>query len=144
MAAWLLMAHRVPREPTVHRVGIWRKLKRLGALLVHESVWVLPATARTKEHFRWLAAEIEEAGGEALVWESGTIVHGDEDGLRRRFVERVEPGYEGILRELENGPDDIESLVRRFRQLRALDFFDSAIGRRVRQSLAAAKGEVRR
>jgi hypothetical protein len=144
VAAWLLMAHRVPRDPTVHRVGIWRKLKRLGAILLHDSVWVLPANARTREHFRWLAAEIEEAGGKAMIWESSTIVHGDEDDLRRRFLERVEPGYSEILGELKNRPDDVEPLARRYRQLREHDYFDSATGHRVRNALMAAKGEPRK
>ena len=144
MAAWLLMAHRVPRQPTVHRVGVWRKLKRLGAVLVHDSVWVLPATPRTREHVRWLAAEIEEAGGMAMIWEAPRIVHGDEGDLRRRFLDLVEPGYAEILGELEARPDDVEPLARRYRHLKEHDYFDSAVGRRVRDALLAAKGEPRR
>ena len=144
MATWLLMAHRLPREPTVHRVGVWRKLKRLGAVLVHDSVWVLPANARTREHFRWLAVEIEEAGGEALIWESSKVVHGDEHDLRRRFVEGVESGYDEILRDLQDRPDEVEPLARRFRQLKDLDYFGSVLGGRVRNALIAARGEPRK
>ncbi len=144
MAAWLLMAHRVPRDPTVHRVGVWRKLKRLGAILVHDSVWVLPANARTREHFRWLATEVEEAGGEALIWESSTLVHGDEDDLRKQFLEQVEPGYLELLGELKKHPDDVELLARRYRQLKDQDYFDSVVGHRVRNALVSAKGEPRK
>lgn len=144
MAAWLLMAHRVPREPTVYRVGVWRKLKRLGAILVQDSVWVLPANARTREHLRWLAVEVEEAGGEALIWESSTLVHGDEADLRRQFLEQVEPAYAEILGELKKHPDDVEPLARRYRQLKDQDHFDSAVGRRVRDALMAAKGASRK
>jgi ChrB-like protein len=140
VAGWLLMAHRVPRDPTVHRVGVWRKLKRLGAILIHDSVWVLPANARTREHFRWLAAEIEEAGGEVVIWESGSLIHGDEGDLKRRFLEQVEPGYTEILGELKKHPDDVESIARRYRQLKDQDYFDSAVGHRVRDALVAAKG----
>ena len=92
MAGWLLLAHRVPRDPTAHRVAVWRKLKRLGAVLILDSVWALPANARTREHLRWLAAEIEESGGEVLIWESSTIVHGGDADLRRLFLEAVGPG----------------------------------------------------
>lgn len=144
MAAWLLMAHRVPRDPTVHRVGVWRKLKRLGAILIHDSVWVLPANARTREHFRWLAAEVEEAGGEALVWESSALLHGNEDDLRRYFLEQVEPAYAEILGELKKHPDDVEALARRYRQLKDQDYFASAVGHRVRDALMAARGEPRK
>src|SRR5215813_1555147 len=103
---WLLLVQRVPREPSAHRVGVWRKLKKLGAVLLHDSVWVLPASSRAREHFRWLAAEIEEVGGEATIWESSRIVHGSEDDIRRRFLEQVEPEYEEILRELRRDPED--------------------------------------
>jgi hypothetical protein len=144
VAAWLLLAHRVPRDPTVHRVGVWRKLKRLGAVLVLDSVWALPANARTREHFRWLAAEIEEAGGEVLIWESSSIVHGGEGDLRRLFVEAVESGYAEILGELKRRPDDVEPLARRCRQMKDRDYFDSAAGHRVLQALVAAKGGPRK
>jgi hypothetical protein len=141
---WLLLVQRVPREPTAHRVGVWRKLKKLGAVLIHDSIWVLPATARAREHLRWLAAEIEEAGGEATIWESSRIVHGSEDDLRRRFQEQVEPGYEEILRELKRDPEDTEPLARRLRQLRERDHFGSEAGRRVREALMAARGDKQR
>ena len=28
---WLLLVHKIPREPTAGRVYVWRKLKQLGA-----------------------------------------------------------------------------------------------------------------
>jgi hypothetical protein len=123
---------------------VWRKLKKLGAVLVHDSVWVLPANSRTREHFRWLAAEVEEAGGEALIWESSTLIHGSEDDLRKHFLQQVEPGYAEILGELKKHPDDVEARARRYRQLKDQDYFDSAVGHRVRDALMAAKGEPRK
>src|SRR4051794_32701297 len=57
---WLLLLYKIPREPTVGRVSVWRKLKRLGAILLHDAVWVLPPSPRTKEEFQWLVAEIQE------------------------------------------------------------------------------------
>lgn len=143
MAGWLLLAHKVPREPTAHRVGVWRKLKRLGASLVHDSVWVLPATPRTREQLQWLATEIEEAGGEVMIWESTIVRHGEESKLRDRFVEQVELAYREILDELKSGRGDLTSQSRRFRQLSAQDYFGSDLGRRVRDALVAARGGSR-
>lgn len=31
-ARWLLLVYRVPPEPSASRVGVWRDLKRIGAL----------------------------------------------------------------------------------------------------------------
>jgi hypothetical protein len=79
-----------------------------------------------------------------LIWESNTLVHGEEGELRRRFLELVEPGYEAILGELKRRPDDVAPLARRYRQLKAQDYFDSATGHRVRYALLATEGEPRK
>ncbi len=50
--AWVLLVYKIPREPTASRAQVWRKLKRLGALLLHDAVWVLPATPWTREQFQ--------------------------------------------------------------------------------------------
>ncbi len=60
--AWVLLVYKIPREPTASRATVWRKLKRLGALLLHDAVWVLPATAWTREQFQWLTVEVGELG----------------------------------------------------------------------------------
>jgi hypothetical protein len=62
-ATWILLSSRLPREPSRLRLSIWRRLKRIGAVLLHDSVWILPADAKTREAFEWLAEEIEEQGG---------------------------------------------------------------------------------
>lgn len=81
---WILLSSRLPREPSRLRLATWRRLKRLGAALLHDSVWILPAEAKTREAFEWLADEIEEQGGTALVWEAQSL-SGDQD---RRIVEQ--------------------------------------------------------
>jgi hypothetical protein len=39
-------------------------------VLLHDAVWALPADARTREAYDWLAEEIEEQGGTAWIWEA--------------------------------------------------------------------------
>ncbi|MGN6393389.1 MAG: Chromate resistance protein ChrB [Gemmatimonadales bacterium] len=70
MPSWVLLSSRLPREPSRLRLAVWRRLKRLGAVLAHDAVWMLPADARTREAFEWLAEEIEEQGGTAWIWEA--------------------------------------------------------------------------
>ena len=67
---WLLCSYRLPREPSRLRLAVWRRAKRLGAVLLHDAVWILPADAKTREDFDWLAEEIEERGGSVMVWEA--------------------------------------------------------------------------
>jgi hypothetical protein len=64
----VLLAYRLPREPSNPRVGVWRKLERLGVARLGDGLVALPADARTREQLDWLAEEILEAGGVATVW----------------------------------------------------------------------------
>jgi hypothetical protein len=64
----VLLAYRLPREPSNPRVGVWRKLERLGVARLGDGLVALPADARTREQLDWLAEEITEAGGVATVW----------------------------------------------------------------------------
>jgi hypothetical protein len=70
---WVLLSSRVPREPSRLRLAIWRRLRRLGAILIHDALWVLPAEAKSREAFEWLAEEIVEQGGTAWVWEAAGL-----------------------------------------------------------------------
>jgi hypothetical protein len=65
---WVLLAYRMPREPSAPRVTVWRKLRRLGAVQVVDGLVALPANAGTVEAFGWLADEVIEASGEAWTW----------------------------------------------------------------------------
>ena len=65
---WVLLAYRLPREPSNPRVRVWRKLERLGVARLGDGLVALPADARTREQLDWLAEEILEAGGVATVW----------------------------------------------------------------------------
>lgn len=65
---WVLLAYRLPREPSTPRIGVWRKLERLGVARLGDGLVCLPADARTREQIDWLAEEIVEAGGVATVW----------------------------------------------------------------------------
>jgi uncharacterized protein YdbL (DUF1318 family) len=65
---WVLLAYRLPREPSNPRAAIWRKLERLGVARLGDGLVALPADARTREQFDWLAEEILEAGGTSTGW----------------------------------------------------------------------------
>src|SRR4051794_32782725 len=65
---WVLLAYRIPREPSTPRIAVWRKLERLGVARLGDGLVALPADARTREHLDWLAEEILEVGGSATIW----------------------------------------------------------------------------
>lgn len=137
---WVLLVYKVPREPTSNRAYVWRKLKRLGALLVHDAVWVLPATPWTQEQLQWLAVEILELGGDAHVWVSHELLVGQEEALIQQFQQRVDRVYKEILDALKQEDADLIALSRKYQQVKMQDYFQSAQGELVRTQLLAARG----
>jgi hypothetical protein len=49
---WLLLIHQIPPKPTYFRVKIWRRLQKLGAVAVKNSVYILPKGDQAQEDFQ--------------------------------------------------------------------------------------------
>jgi hypothetical protein len=79
--SWLLFLYKVPHEPSTRRVYVWRKLKRLGAVMLHDSAWVLPQGPANLEQLRKLSKKIVELGGDSLVWEAHLASDDQEETL---------------------------------------------------------------
>src|SRR5438552_3618553 len=117
MSVWLLLIYKVSPEPTARRVYVWRKLKRLGAILLHDSVWVLPPTPYTREQLQWLSAEIVEMEGEAMLWEA-TLASPEQDAaLVQQFKTQAESAYSEILAQLQDKNCDLEALSCRYQHI---------------------------
>jgi hypothetical protein len=136
--AWLLLVYRIPREPTAGRVFVWRKLKALGAIALQDAAWVLPQTPRTLEQFQWLAAEITELHGEAIVWKAEQLYATDPESLRLQFLEAVEAEYREILSALRKKHRELGALSKCFQEIQVRDYFASELGRKTRDKLLAA------
>ena len=64
---WLVLIHQLPPKPDYLRVKVRRKLQRIGAVALKNSVYVLPVLDETLEDFQWLRREITTDGGEAML-----------------------------------------------------------------------------
>src|SRR5581483_195340 len=67
-ARWVLLAYRLPREPSTPRIALWRKLRALGAVQLVDNLAALPLDSQNREQMEWLADEVIEAGGDASIW----------------------------------------------------------------------------
>lgn len=140
MSAWLLLHYKLPAHPSALRVYAWRKMKRLGAILVTDVIWVLPDTPRAAEQFQWLTAEIQEMGGEAYLWRSSLVLGAQEEKLTAQFSQQVEREYASLLKKLEKKKPNLAALSREYQQIASQDYFHSALGRQVREKLLALRG----
>ena len=141
MSNWLLLHYKLPNKPSALRVYTWRKLKRLGALLLHEAVWVLPDLPRTAEQVQWLTAEIQEMGGEAYSWRANAILGESDEAIKQQFNEQVDAVYSELLKKLEKPRADLQEISRQYQQTAAQDFFRSKLGLLVREKLMSKRGE---
>ena len=141
MSTWLLLHYKLPNKPSALRVYIWRKLKRIGAILLHEAIWVLPDLPRTTEQVQWLTAEIQEMGGEAYSWRANTILGQDDESITQQFNAQVDAVYSDLLKKLEKPRADLQEISRQYQQTAAQDFFHSKLGDLVRETLTSRRGE---
>jgi DNA-binding transcriptional regulator PaaX len=141
MTDWLLLHYKLPSKPSALRVYIWRKLKRLGAILLHEAVWVLPDNPRTGEQVQWLAAEIQEMGGNAYYWRANTILGEHEESILQQFNEQVDAVYSDLLNRIDKPRADLQEISKQYQQAASQDFFHSKLGSLVREKLTSKRGE---
>ena len=141
MTNWLLLHYKLPNTPSALRVYIWRKLKRLGAILLHEAVWILPDQPRTAEQIQWLTAEIQEMGGEAYSWRASAVLGENDEAITQQFNDQVDAVYSKLLKKLEKSRADLQEISREYQQAAAQDFFHSKLGLRVREILTSRRGD---
>jgi polyhydroxyalkanoate synthesis regulator phasin len=130
----VLLAYRLPREPSTPRSALWRKLRRLGAAQVLDGLAALPLDARNREQLEWLADEVVQAGGEASVWVGELASRAQERELATRMADAVAAEYRELLEEVESArlqpagrrSRSVKRLRRELRRIRARDYFPPA------------------
>jgi hypothetical protein len=147
---WLFLIHQLPVEPAYLRVKVARRLRRLGAVQLKSSVYVLPAGEESGEDFRWLLGEIVAAGGEATVVE-GRLVGGLSDrevvamfcDERDREYEAIRDAAEACRSGGEARPEELERLRRRLAEVVARDPFEAPGRDRAEAALQALADHLR-
>jgi DNA-binding transcriptional regulator PaaX len=151
---WVLLIYRIPREPSRHRVAVWRKLRDLGALYLQDGVAALPEDAVTREQMEWLQLRVREAGGEATLWEARPGTMAEEAALVEDFRASREEAYRTIIAEAERVRrkaemgggallERLSKLEREFRAERRRDYFRSPLRLEAAGALKVAREAVR-
>lgn len=130
---------------------MWRRLRRLGAVQVLDGLVALPADAWSLEQLEWVADEVTDAGGEAMVW-TGRLTSAVQDRrLAGSMAQAAAMEYRSIIEQAQAGESAADADRRRIaarlrRQLRRVnrrDFFPPPERKAARQAverLAAAAG----
>ncbi len=154
-ARWLLLIHQIPPKPSYFRAKVGRRLMRVGAVAIKNSVYALPFNEQSQEDLQWIAREVVAEGGEATLC-SASLVEGLRDeqvealfrGAREADWSQLAEEARRIAGELparlakddERRPEleaDLARLKKRAGEVRAIDFF-AAPGREAAEAALAA------
>jgi hypothetical protein len=93
---WLVLSYTLPREPSRYRVSLWRKLKKIGAVSIQQSLWFLPLTKENCIAFDDIKNEVTLYSGEALVMKTITEAETSEK-IIGRFNEARNEEYTELI-----------------------------------------------
>jgi hypothetical protein len=127
----VLLSYRLPREPSSPRIALWRRLKRLGVAQLLDGLVALPLDSRNREQLEWLADEVDEAGGDAMIWIGELGSAAQERELAGRMATAVTEDYVRVIADALAARGDpagqrrrtLARLRRELRRIRSRDYF---------------------
>jgi hypothetical protein len=141
-ARWLILIHQIPPVPAYLRVKVGRRLARMGAVALKNTVYVLPRSDGSVEDFQWLRREIVESGGDATIVEANLVDGLSDTEAEALFRQARDVDYgaiEGHVRVLgkqvrgrlssdkrEAFEADLLRIERRVSEIAAIDFFQAS------------------
>lgn len=145
---WIAFSYTLPgAQSSSPRVTLWRRLRRLGTITITSSTYILPAREECVEAFQWLAQEIRQAGGDALImhvasfagFSHAEIVALFQEARRKEYAELAEQA-ESVIAIRDTQPDHeahdtLDKLRRRYAEIARTDYFHSPEGIRVAAQL---------
>jgi len=153
--SWLLLLYSLPTRQKTERVAVWRRFKKIGAVQIKTSTYLLPDEPAQYEQFQWLAKQIRDYGGDSTLVRAHEIESLTKERVIAIFNDARAKDYGELRKSLqsfiarqkkmdaEEASSELERLTRRFREVRAVDFFDSPRGHDVAMLLRRAEGPQR-
>ena len=150
---WLVFSYSLPsKAQSSPRVALWRRVRRLGAITLAGGIHVLPARDEDLEAFQWLAEEVQQAKGEAVVMRVEQFEGLSDADLIECFRRARAEDYAALEAQastLEERPrsrlkaeerrrvrERLERLRRQHAEVARIDFFDAPEGSLVAAHLA--------
>ena len=153
--SWLLLLFSLPTNRNTERVAVWRRLKKMGAVQIKSSTYLLPDEPAQHEQFQWLAKQIRDYGGDSTLVRAQEIEGLTKEKVVSLFNAARDQDYAVLRKALQTfiarrrkldaaaAATELERFTRQFRELRQIDFFDSARGHEVAMLLRRAEGPKR-
>lgn len=95
--SYILLIYQVPSQPSAARVGVWRELKRTGALYLQQSVCILPQRDSLLAFLQKIAERISDLGGSYHLLPLTTLPPEEEAKIVDGFVAQSNLQYDEII-----------------------------------------------
>jgi hypothetical protein len=109
---WLILIHQIPAKPTYFRAKIQRRLQQIGSIRIKKAVYAMPNTEQFLEDFTWIAKEINDQGGEAIILNANLLEGLTDERVTLLFKKARQADYEKILDEARTVMDAYHSIER--------------------------------
>ncbi|MHC1772180.1 MAG: Chromate resistance protein ChrB [Flexilinea sp.] len=145
---WLTINYTLPKEPSRIRVSVWRKLKKSGAVILGQSVWLLPVNENNEAFLQKISDEIIQNNGASYIMRmipqdentSERIVAAFNQARDEEYSEFLEEG-DDLLRELEKesgrgkftfaeleeNEDELQKLIGWYQKITERDFHGASL-----------------
>jgi len=94
--SWVMMAYRMPREPSTPRIVVWKRLRRLGVAQPVDGLVLLPEMPSTREGLEWVAEQVLAADGQVTLWTATHVSPADEAATVAAMNAAVAAEYTGL------------------------------------------------
>ena len=108
---WLIINYNLPTEPSRHRVSIWRGLKKIGAVNIQQSMWILPNNEENYLALQKISHDIESNEGESLLMKSIFFEEKHEERVITLFNNIRDEEYLELIRECDKYLKEIEKEI---------------------------------
>lgn len=110
---WIVLNYNLPTEPSRHRVAVWRGLKKLGAVNIQQSMWILPNSDENYSALMKICKDIELNNGEALLMESVFFSEKHQERVVKLFNNMREEEYQEFVTECDKYLMEIDKEISR-------------------------------
>ncbi len=157
---WIMLIHQIPPKPNYLRVKIGRRLGRMGAVALKNTVYVLPRNEATLEDFQWVLREVVSNGGEATLVNAQFIDGLSDSQVEGMFRSARDADYTAVLEDarlieqslgealaadqVRQVEADVARLERRMEEIASIDFFDAQARRKATTKITGLRAKLKR
>ena len=153
---WLFLVHQIHTPNSKERVMVWRAIKKTGAVLYRNSVYVLPYGKERLEDFQWVCQQINDSKGEASIFVSNAESQKEDLAIEALFRKARSEDYTALVgtadrlrsrihssRKRKRWPDSQRSVFHKeanqlreqLEEIRKIDFFSNPLSKKAQQIL---------